>query len=178
MRHLFRLALVGLVALPLPFLGAKPSLAQSASKPSSFQCRTDDGIHYTIALRSDGAESNPIIVWTSDAFESAGYPAERRCEVVSDRLNTVLADNGDTLEGLYLTTGRVNGQSVICTVGSTNSGCNQNNLLFTLSGNNARNPNAVLENLSSRAADTSGNLIQESGGQLYVDLDELVIGHF
>ncbi|MGB3236968.1 MAG: COP23 domain-containing protein [Geitlerinemataceae cyanobacterium] len=177
MRHLLHLALVSIVAAPLAFLGAKPSLARS-EQPSSFQCRTEDGIHYTIALRSDGEESNPMIVWTSDAFESAGYPPQRRCEVVSDRLNTVLAENGDTLEGLYLTTGRVNGQSVICTVGSTNSGCNQNNLLFTLSGNNARNPEAVLENLSSRATHTSGNLIQESGGQLYVDLDELVIGHF
>jgi Circadian oscillating protein COP23 len=176
MRHLFRLALVGFIASQLPFLGAKPSLAQS-EQPSAFECRTDDGIHYTIALKSDGEESNPIIVWTSDAFESAGYPASRRCQVVSDRLNTVLADNGYTLEGLYLTTGRVNGQSVICTVGGTYSGCNQNNVLFTLSGNNARNPEAVLENLSSRA-NTSGNLIQESGGQLYVNLDELVTGHF
>lgn len=176
MRHLLRLALAGLIASQLPLLTAKSSLA--AEQPSEFQCRTDDGVHYTIALRSDGAVSNPIIVWTSDAFESAGYPASRRCQVVTDRLNTVLTDNGYTLEGLYLTTGRVNGQSVICTVGSTYSGCNENNLLFTLSGNNARNPEAVLQNLSSRAADESGNLIQESGGQLYVDLDELVVGHF
>jgi Circadian oscillating protein COP23 len=176
MKSLVRLALAGLVALQLPLLNARSVSAQSGTQPSAFECRSEDGVNYTIAMRSNGEESEPIIVWTSNEFSGSGYPPARRCELVSDRLNTLLKDNGYSLSGLYLTGGRVNGQSVICTVGSDESGCNQYNVLFTLSGTNASDPNRALENLSSRV--TSGNVIQESGGQVYVDLEGLVLGHF
>ena len=173
MKGIVRFVLASAIAVQLPFAIAKASIAQD--QPSGFECRTDDGIHYTIALRSDGEVSDPAIVWTSVAFSDSGFPPARRCADVTDRLNALLADNDYSLDGLYLTQGRVNRQSVICAVESTRLGCNNDNLLFTLSGDNARNPNNVLENLSGRV---SGVEIQESGGKLYVDLDELVQGLF
>ena len=173
MKGIVRFILASAIAAQFPLWIARPGLAQD--QPSSFECRTDDGINYTIAMRNNGDVSDPIIVWTSEAFTDSGYPPARRCSDVTSRLNTLLDDNGDTLNGLYLTGGNVNSQFVICAVESTRSGCNSNNVLFTLSGGNARNPNRVLESLSGRV---SGVNIQESGGQVYVDLEDLVLGHF
>lgn len=172
MKHLMKWAIAGLAALQLPLLGAKPAQAQPAD---SFRCRTTDGVHFTVALTRSGRSSDPIIVWTSDAFSQAGYPPARRCDEVTGRLNSLLDNNSNSLSGLYLTVGRVNGQSVVCAVGSTRSGCNSENVLFTLSGSNQRNPEQVLYSLSSR---TSGTSIQESGGVPYVNLEQLVNQHF
>ncbi|MBO9999250.1 MAG: COP23 domain-containing protein [Cyanobacteria bacterium SID2] len=172
MKKLFRWAIAGFAAAQLPLLFAKPSVAQPAA---SFECRTTDGIHFTVAMSRSGQTSDPIIVWTSDAFSSSGYPPARRCQEVTERLNDLLSRNGSSLSGLYLTVGRVNGQSVICSVNGTRGGCNSNNVLFTLSGDNGRNPEQVLYNLSSRA---TGTTIQESGGVPYVNLEQLVNQHF
>lgn len=172
MKTLFKWAIAGLVAAHLPLLGAKPTQAQPAD---SFQCRTTDGVHFTVALSQTGRSSEPIIVWTSDAFSQAGYPPARRCDEVTGRLNSLMLQNGNSLSGLYLTVGRVNGQSVVCAVNGTRSGCNTENVLFTLSGSNGRNPEQVLYSLSSRATGTS---IQESGGIPYVNLEQLVNQHF
>ncbi|MDC0835132.1 hypothetical protein AY599_23045 [Leptolyngbya valderiana BDU 20041] len=172
MKNFYRWAIAGLIAAQLPLLAAKSSVAQPAT---GFECRTTDGVHFTVALSQAGRASEPIVVWTSDAFSQAGYPPARRCQEVTARLNDLLQNNGRSLSGLYLTVGRVNSQSVVCTVNSTRAGCNSTNVLFTLSGANSRNPEEVLYSLSSRMSGTS---IQESGGIPYVNLEQLVNQHF
>ncbi len=154
---------------------SKPAV--QTAQAAGFECRTTDGIHYTVALRGNGAASQAIIVWTSE--ELVGYPPQRRCREVSDRLNNVLRSNGNTLAGLYLTVGRVNGQSVVCTVGDVGYGCNTNNVLFTLSGENARDPNQVLLSLRDRVSGAGTPIEQISNnGQVYIDFEALVDRHF
>ena len=172
MRTNLKLMLAGLVATSLASFTPTPASAQPAT---SFECRTDDNVNFTVALARNGAVSDPLVVWTSDAFSSSGYTPERRCQAVTGLLNTLLDEHPKPLAGLYLTVGRVNGQSVVCSVASTRSGCNSDNVLFTLSGDNSRNPAQALYNLSSR---NSGTSIQESGGVPYVNLEDLVNASF
>jgi hypothetical protein len=56
-------------------------------------------------------------------------------------------------------------------------GCNDSNVLFTLSGRNARDPNQVLLSLGDRVGGTSIP-IEEIRGQVYVNFGALVNQHF
>ncbi|KPQ38840.1 MAG: Circadian oscillating protein COP23 [Phormidium sp. OSCR] len=168
MKPVLKWAIATLAVLQLPLL--TPSAARADETINSFECRTSDGVNFTVALSNGGQESDPIIVWTSDAFTRAGYPPARRCEDVTERFNSLLRENGNSLERLYLTVGRVNRQSVVCAVNSTRLGCNAENVLFTLS-NSQQTPNEVMASLSAR---TTGTSIQESGGMPYVNLQQLV----
>lgn len=175
LKSLFQLAFAGLVATQLPLLTAQTSLAQSAPPPASFKCMTEGNAYVTVAVSKNGTVSNPMIAWTTEEFSGAGYTPQRRCEEVTTRLNSILNQNGGTLSGLQLTIGPVNGQLVLCSVNNTNSGCNGNNMLFTLSEKNRRNSRKVLEGLLNATANASGNAMQESAdGQLYVNLETLV----
>ncbi|MBD2043745.1 COP23 domain-containing protein [Microcoleus sp. FACHB-672] len=167
-KSVFRLAFAGLVAAQVPMLSVQPASAQSTNL-QAFECRQDD-YYVTVAVRKNGTVSDPMIVWTTEEFSEAGFPPAKRCAEVTSRLNSAIAQNSGTLNGLYLTAGRVNGLPVICSVNNTRAGCNGNNVLFTLKREN--NPNTVLEKLFS--ASGTGTPIQQSGGQNYVDLSKLV----
>jgi hypothetical protein len=172
MKPILRLAVASLVATQVPFLTAQSSFAQSASSVASFQCKVEDNSYVTVAVSKNGTVSSPMIAWTTEEFSSAGFPPEQRCKEVTDRLNNVLSGNGGTLNSVYLTTGRVNGQTVLCAVKNTTSGCNQNNMLFNLKQGNQSNK--LLRNLSS----ATGSPIQQSGGQDYVPLQQVIQGLF
>ena len=132
-----------------------------------------------MAVQHSGSRA-PLIAWASEEFSDAGYPPKRRCFDVTQRLNQALEDNGGRLRNLYLTVGPVNGHMVLCHVNNTRRGCNRNNVLFTLSRSNrgARNPTAMLNRMFNTQALSSGNPIQQSGGQPYVNLESLVNGLF
>jgi len=166
-KSIFRLATAGLLSVAgVSLFNTAPTMAQSAG---SFECK-QDGYYVTVAVKNNGAISDPLIVWKTEEFSDAGYTPEVRCEEVTSRLNSAVERNGGSLNGLYLTAGRVNGLPVLCTVNDAKGGCNNNNLLFTLKRGN--DPNAVLQRLF--AATGSGTPIQQSGGQSYVDLNKLV----
>jgi hypothetical protein len=175
MKRLARLILVGAIALNLPLLAARSSTAQETKALSSFQCRQVNGYYATMAVNQDGRTA-PMIVWATEEFSDSGYTPQRRCTEVTNRLNSVLRSNGSSLRNVYLTVGPVNRHVVLCHVNNTRSGCNRENVLFTLSQSNRRasNPRALLENLFQTRALTSGNPVQESGGQAYVNLEALV----
>lgn len=176
--NILKFAVAGVVAIQ-PILTGEKSLAQSIEPPASFQCLTQSGYYVTLAVRKNGVLSDPIIVWKTEEFSEAGYTPERRCSEVTSRLNKLLSQNNGTLKGLYLTVGPVNGQQVLCAVNNTRTGCNTNNMLFTLSERNRQNPTKILESLSNvSAGSVSGTLVQESGGQPYVNLEKLVDGLF
>ncbi|WP_017716844.1 COP23 domain-containing protein [Kamptonema formosum] len=172
MKPIFRLAIASLIATQIPFLSDQSSFAQSATSVASFQCKVVGSSYVTVAVSKNGTVSNPMIAWTTEEFSSAGFPPEQRCKDVTNRLNNVLSQNGGTLNSVYLTTGRVNRQTVLCAVNNTTSGCNENNLLFTLKQGNQ--PSKLLRNLSS----ATGSPIQESGGQDYVPLQQVIQGLF
>lgn len=70
--------------------------------------------------------AKPVIRWYSDYFSSAGYTPWTRCQEVTGRFQKAY-DRGLLSN---VTTGYVNGLPVVCA--SSGSGCNSDNLLFTL----------------------------------------------
>jgi Circadian oscillating protein COP23 len=160
-KKLLRLVLTCLVAVPTPTLSAR-----SGTQPVSFECRSDDRGNYAIVLRRNGEASQPIIAWTT--HDTPDYTTAHHCQIATDRLNALLQNNDRVLEGLYLTVGRVNNQSVICTVEATDLGCNEGNILFPLAGANARDPNQTLEDLSNCSTTRVGSSIQDFDRQVYV----------
>lgn len=170
LKSFFHLAFAGILA-GIPLLNAQSASAQSTDSLASFDCR-QNGYYVTVAVRKNGAVSDPMIVWKTEEFSDAGYTPEVRCSEVTKRLNTAFSQNGGTLNGLYLTVGRVSGMPVLCTVNNKRGGCNNENVLFTLKRGN--DPNAVLQKLFSVSVSGSGTPIQQSGGQSYVDLSKLV----
>ena len=179
MKSLARIALTGLLALHLPLAVAPRSEAQTTKALDTFQCEKVQGYYATMAVQHSGRRA-PLIAWASEEFSSAGYPPERRCREVTQRLNQALEDNGGRLRNLYLTVGPVNRHMVLCHVNNTRRGCNRSNVLFTLSQSNRRaeNPSLMLSRLFNTDALSSGNPIQQSGGQPYVSLETLVNGLF
>jgi Circadian oscillating protein COP23 len=98
----------------------------------AFQCGTSDSTPATIAKIKD-LDELLVIRWASDFFKAGGYDAQTRCEQVSARFESYKT-GGDVL---YLTSGKLNGQSVICVTsqedGSCGTGIESNGgLLFTL----------------------------------------------
>ena len=176
MKSIARLVLAGLLALPAVTMLARPSAAQDAKSLAAFRCQQIGGYFATVAVNTSGQTSDPMIVWRSEEFSDSGYTPQRRCNDVTARLNGAYQDNGRSLSNLFLTVGPVNRHVVMCHVNSTRSGCNRNNVLFTLSQTNRRasNPRALLENLFNARVLSTGNPVQESGGQAYVSLETLV----
>lgn len=179
MKLFARLAITALVALSGPVIAAEAARAQASKAVSRFECQRVDGYYATVAIDSSG-RSAPMIAWASQEFSGSGYTPQRRCNEVTNRLNSVLRDNGNSLRNIYLTVGPVNRHVVLCHVGDTRSGCNSTNVLFTLSQRNQRssNPRELLENLFNARALGTGNPVQQSGGQAYVNLETLVNGLF
>lgn len=98
----------------------------------TFQCSDNNGIPITVAKAEEGDELS-LIRWISDFFKPAGYDAKVRCNQVSARFAAYSKDNPFA----YLTTGKMNGQSVVCFTSKSDSGCGEgislfNGLLFTL----------------------------------------------
>ncbi|MCG9884307.1 MAG: COP23 domain-containing protein [Cyanobacteria bacterium] len=179
MKPFARLALAALCAMPVVGAIASPGAAQEAKNLSTFRCQQIGGYFATVAVNSNG-RSAPMIVWRSQEFSDSGYTPQRRCADVTSRLNSVFQANGRSLRNLFLTVGPVNRHVVMCHVNSTRSGCNSNNVLFTLSQTNrpSSNSRAILENLFNTRVLSTGNPVQESGGQAYVSLEAVVEGLF
>ena len=137
MKSAMKWAIAGLVALNLPWMTAETARAGAIKSLASFQCQQVNGYYATVAVQRNGRTA-PVIAWTSEEFSDAGYTPQRRCGEVTSRLNGVLRENGNRLSNIYLTVGRVNSHTVVCSVGNMRSGCNRNNVLFTLSQTNRR----------------------------------------
>ncbi|NEP01080.1 MAG: hypothetical protein F6K58_20960 [Symploca sp. SIO2E9] len=111
----------------------------------SFSCGKDDNIPTTFG-KIEGKEELPMILWSSDFFTEAGYDPQTRCQQVSARLETYKKND----ELSYLTTGEINGQSVVCVTSKEQGNCGEgisvhDGLLFTLKPN--ENPQERLEQL-------------------------------
>lgn len=162
-------------AAVLPLGLADVARAGEVKSLASFQCQQVNGYYATVAVSRDGRTA-PLIAWSSEEFSDSGYTPQRRCADVTSRFNSVLRENGNNLSNIYLTVGPVNRLVVLCHTSNTRSGCNRSNVLFTLSQRNQRSgdPQEILENLFNRRVLSSGNPVQESGGQPYVNLETLI----
>lgn len=109
-----------------------------------------------------------MMTWTTNYFGQE-FTNSKRCQIVSERLQKAANQNGGTFKGLELASGTVNAQTVICALPSNAEKCDRDNILFTLKPENAANPEAVIQQVLSFAADGSGS-VQESTRRSKVDL--------
>jgi hypothetical protein len=117
-------------------------------------------------------------VWTTNYF-GANYTPQQRCQMVSARLTSAVAQNGGRLSNLRLSSGSVNNETVVCVTNGYGT-CAASNMLFTLRPENARNSQDVLARLVEFGRLGSGSPVYESGGlggataDPSVDLEEAV----
>ena len=150
------------IGLLMGAMAALPNPVEAKAK--SFVCSSARGIPTTLAVMRDGKQV-PVIHWTSNVFDAAGWTPERRCQEVSGRFDTYNRQGRLT----YLTTGRINEQPVICTAPNDNSGCD--GLLFTLKpGQSATATLRKLLDIRLKVKDP----LYETNGRLYVSVDELL----
>ena len=138
--------------------------AQAGVSARSFVCSSAAGAPATNVVTGDGRQV-PVIRWTSSVFSDAGWSQQRRCQEVSSRFDGFLKQGRLS----YITTGRMNGQPVICTAGSRGGACD--GLLFTLKP--GQDATATLKNLLEIRVKARGPL-NETNSRLYVSLDELL----
>jgi hypothetical protein len=112
----------------------------------------------------------PIITWKSSHFSGSGYTPQRRCEIVSQRFNTLHQRGQMNL----LTTGRMNGLPVICAAATNPGPCVQDGLLYTLKP--GQNATQTLKNLISIRTKASGPLT-ETASRLYISIEEIENAH-
>jgi hypothetical protein len=155
---------VGSLIASLLCLALVPPAADAATGAKSFTCGTAAGVPATNAVTSTGKQV-PVIRWSSSTFNEAGWSQQRRCEEVSARFDTYLKQG----RLAYITTGRMNGQPVICTARSKGGGCD--GLLYTLKP--GQNATTTLRNLLEIRVKARGPL-NETTERLYVSLDELL----
>ena len=108
-----------------------------------------------------------MIRWSSNVFDGGGWTPERRCQEVSQRFE------GFRQQGRlqYLTTGRINGQPVICTAKAEGAPCD--GLLYTLKP--GQDPTTALRNLFDVRYKARGPL-NETEERLYINVDKLLNG--
>ena len=110
-----------------------------------------------------------MMTWTTNYF-GPEFTNAKRCQIVSERLQKAANANGGTFKGLELASGTVNAQTVICALPSGGKKCDGNNMLFTLKPENASNPEAVIKQVLSFAADGSGSVEESTRSRQRVDL--------
>ena len=116
-----------------------------------------------------GERQATMLTWNYDGFGKEFTP-EKRCQIVSERLQQAANKNGGTFKDLQLASGTLNSQVVICALPAKSSKCNRQNILFTLKPENARNPEAVVQRIFGFAQD-GGSSINESASTRTTKLD-------
>ncbi|PSB40453.1 COP23 domain-containing protein, partial [Chamaesiphon polymorphus] len=101
-----------------------------------------------------------MVTWNYNGFGREFTP-EKRCQMVSERLQQAANLNGGTFKELQLASGTVNSQVVICAVQSNGQRCDRQNMLFTLNPENARNPEATMQKIFTFAQNGRSS-VQES----------------
>lgn len=153
-------------SLAIAALSATSALsgAPAQAAATNFSCNTVGGVPTTVAKTDDG-RNVPMIRWTSNAFDGAGWTPERRCQEVSQRFETFRQQG----RLAYVTTGRMNSLPVICTTPSDGGACD--GLLYTLKP--GQDPTHALKRLLDVRTKARGPL-NETTARLYVSIDELL----
>ncbi|MEY3403940.1 MAG: COP23 domain-containing protein [Dolichospermum sp.] len=144
------------LALSVTLASNQPSQAQSQSR--LFTCALRDKYPVTV-VRHPTRGSVPLIVWTNTSQISDTWTPQKRCQEVSDRFQKL--QNQGQLR--ILKTGTVNGQSVICGLGTNQGACDRKNVLLTMTKD--RDPNQVLEQLLNTRVGAGGEAVYLSGDQ-------------
>ena len=155
---------ISFAALMLSCMASAWWTPSAQAKAQGFVCSTLSGVPTTLATMPNGQQV-PVIRWTSNVFDGAGWTPERRCQEVSARFDTFNRQGRLT----YLTTGRINNQPVICTAPTDGVACD--GLLYTLKpGQNATTTLRKLLDVRLKVKDP----LYETNGRLYVRVDSLL----
>jgi len=166
------------LALSVTLASNQPSQAQSRQ----FSCGLSDNYPVTV-VRHPTRGSVALIVWTNTSQISDTWTPQKRCQEVSDRFQK-LQNKGELK---ILKTGTVNGQYVICGLGTNQRACDKKNVLLTMTKD--RDPKQVLEQLLNTRVAASGEAVYLSGdqeghikptinrdGTASVDIDQVING--
>jgi hypothetical protein len=78
----------------ITFSGAIALSSKPAFADTTFECIKAGSGYATIAVTEEGAKTEPLITWNSQAMAGSGYTPQRRYNEVTGRLNTVVANVG------------------------------------------------------------------------------------
>jgi Circadian oscillating protein COP23 len=139
---------------------------QSYAVNNTFFCEKKNGVPTTFARTSEGKKI-PMIRWISEGDFSRRLSPLQRCQDVSRRFQKNL-DNGNLRT---IVTGTLNGLPVVCAAVSTNDGCTNSTILFTLK--RGANPRLAVQRLLDRRGLANGEIQNQSNDntQIYVDFD-------
>ena len=142
-----------------------PDEPTSTATASAIKVRCED----LNTVVQKGARQAAMFNWHTNYF-GGEYTPEKRCQLVSNRLQSAADRNGGTLKGLQLGSGVLNGQTVICVFQTGENSCTNDNILFTLKPENAKRPQAVIAQISTFAK-SGATTVNESSGSQSLDLD-------
>ena len=138
--------------------------------PRTFSCKMVEGA-WTTVVNESGKPENQLIRWTSDLGARVGYTPERRCNEVTNRMNSYFSNSGQ-----YITHGMLNGQKVICATDRLGKHCL--NLLYTVQPKD--DSKAVLKDLFRVNNRNVGNdPVRErlcAATKTYLSVDDLLAG--
>ena len=155
--------------------GNNRSAPTTTAKGTSFSCVAQNNGNYATVGQRPGGQPIPVVVWTKEGTKYFGeeFSPQVRCDAVTQKINKAVSKNGGSLKNVLLTNGVLNGHTVICALGGSDTACNSNNVLFTLKRENAKRAGAILGQLLQISRGGSGaGAIHETDGQVYVDLGE------
>ena len=131
---------------------------------AKFFCSETSGVPATIGTTESGKIVS-VIRWTSKTFDAVGWTQKKRCEAVSERFE-LYREQGRLK---YLTTGRMNGQPVICTTDKDGGACD--GLVYTLKPD--QDPTQTLKDLLEVKTLKRGPL-NETTPRLYIKMSDVM----
>jgi len=108
-----------------------------STSSTSFKCmKKDEGWAIFFEDDQNTLSSSPVIN-LGYIKTSSGLTPQQRCRIASQRLTKLITNNTKRLESLYLTSGVVNTQYVLCVITPEKGLCQDDNIIFTLDGINS-----------------------------------------
>jgi Circadian oscillating protein COP23 len=147
--------LFGMAACSTTTASAPDTSTQANEPPTIFKCVQQGSGWATTVERGNITTKSPLITWDSDEF-GREFTADKRCQIVSDKLTKAVAKHGNRLGTLQLTVGTLNNRKVVCVVNDDKTSCNDDNMLFTLNQNNSQKGQEVLNTIFGFAKGDSG----------------------
>jgi Circadian oscillating protein COP23 len=108
--------------------------------------------------------------WHTNYF-GAEFTPDKRCQMVSARIQAAADLNGGTLKGLQLGSGILNSQTVICILPTGENKCTDRNLLFTLKPENAKRSQAIIAKILTFAKNGSTTIDESARDRAKLDTD-------
>jgi hypothetical protein len=151
-------------------------VSDSAVNGTKFSCVAENNGNVATIGQRPGGQPIPLIIWTKKGADAFGgkYSPEKRCGIVTPKLNKAVADSGGSLKDVVLMTGKVSGSTVICVVSMTDSGCNKNNVLLTLKPENAEKAEEILSQIVkiSREGSSATAILETTDNRVQVNLGD------